>query len=361
MKNLQTATDEFLKEMSSPTSTNKDINAALQECYKLMDDSNDDEIGIFMQRTFELNKLPDLERASLATIICGSLVEGGFPSETILKPCIDLYENLLDRSRPVYEMFYSLAQKVDQNDEEYDDKINTIFSDLMNDKEMVNQDMYTAVVSLEKFYAAAISIFSVSKENFYAAKSQLESKMAYVGDNNSGTYWLNKLFTVLFDEPVIVIDFDQNIGFEGTINGIVDNYQLQHLLMGLPFLNNGNTAISEENLAISDGTGPQSGEDTITSKWDMYNLDICKASNWQDLKNNDNSGLSISLREYWIWSEGAPVDISVHNGYRVILLNPASISRSTRIQRTFKNLEASIEIVKELSAGEIDNWLNHIK
>lgn len=358
MQNLQTATDNFITTMSSPLSTKDDINAALQECYTFLPDADDAEVYNFMNRVFALHSLPDLERASIATVICGYLVERGFPSDSILNPLIELYNDLLNKSRVFYEMLYAEIRRIDEMDEERDNKINRIFSDLVSDRDIIKEDVYNAIVSMDKFYACAVSVFSVNKENHSKAKARLKDKVAFVNHYNQGCYWINQLFTVLFDEPVVVIDIDNKIGFTGRINGVVDNYQLQYLIMSIPFMNGGTPALSEEDFAIVNGTGEQIAEHSINSKWNMYNLELTEQPDWQRIiGNEENLTLAQGFSNYWIWGEGIPEDISVHNGHRVVLLGIPSYARSSKAQRTFKNLKADIEVAKVLTEEEINNWL----
>lgn len=358
-KNLQAATDNFIRVISDPLSSNDEVNTSLQPCFELLPNSSEDEVNTFLKRVMSLTSLPDIERASLATTVCGYLVEQGFPSYAILNDFIDFYERLLDKSNPFFHVLFSHIEKIKIEGEERDEEINKIYSELINDQELVDNDTYNAIISLDKFYACGISLFSINKENFETAKSRLNEKVEFIGNYSQGCYWIARLFTVLFNEPVVVIDIDREIGFEGKISGIVDNYQLQHLLMGLPMLNDGETSISKESLAIANGTGPQSSEETIECKWNMYNLELCTQPTWKTLINNkENPAQSIEFREYWIWSEGAPMDIPVYSNHRVILLGLPSYSRSSRAQRTFKNLKANIDIEKVLTEEEIRKWLN---
>ncbi|MDL2302898.1 hypothetical protein LJC28_00720 [Dysgonomonas sp. OttesenSCG-928-D17] len=358
-RELKEATDEYIRVMSDVLSTNEEVNAALQPCFKALPDSNEDDVNEFMKRVFSLSSLQDIERASLATTICGYLIERGFPGDAILNDFIDLYDGLLNKALPFYKILFYQLSKIDPEDEERNEKVDELYSDLINDKELVSDEVYAAITGLDKFYACGISLFSISKQNFYQAKERLQEKVAYVGNYNQGCYWFSKLFDVLFDEPVVVIDIDNKVGFTGKISGIADNYQLQHLLMGIPQLNNGGKAINDEDLAVANGSGEQITERSIESKWNMYNLELCSEPEWKSIvRNKENPSLSIAYRDSWIWSEGTPKDITIHNGYRVILLGIPSVSRSSRVQRTFKNLKAGIEIERELSADEIDKWLN---
>lgn len=361
MQELRKATDEFVRVISDPLSSNEDVNASLQPCFKLLTDSDEEEVNMFMKRTIALASLPNLERGSLATTICGYLVENGFPSEAVLPDFIGFYEGLLDKSRPFFDLLSANVSKMRVAEDEREEAVSQRYSELLNDEDIVDNDTYNAVISLDKFYACGISLFSINRNNFEEAKARLKDKVALVAPFSEGGFWIDKLFTVLFDEPVVVIDIDNRKGFEGKINGIVDNYQLQHLLMGLPLLNDGKMSISEENLDIANGTGPQNSDNTIENKWNMYNLGLCGQSNWKILINNrENPSQSIEFRDYWIWSEGAPMDIPIYNDRRVILLGMPSYSRSSRAQRTFKNLKASVVVEKELSNDEINLWLNDI-
>jgi len=357
MTELQKATDEFISVMSDVLSTNEEVNAALQPCFKALSKADEKGVNDFMKSAFSLVSLPDMDRASLATTVCGYLVERGFPSRAILDDFIDLYEGLLDKSFSFYKILFAQIEALEVPDDEREEKAEKLYSDLINDKELVSNGTYNAIMGLDKFYSCGISLFSINEENFNRAKDRLKKKVDYVGSYSQGTYWFSKLFTVLFNEPVVVIDIDRKVGFTGKISGVVDNYQLQHLLMSIPLLNDGKSAISEEDLAVVNGLGEQTTERTIVNKWNMYNLELCSKSGWKTLINTQLPSSSVEYRDCWIWSEGAPQDITIYKGYRVILLGLPSYERSSRVQRTFRNLKADIVIERELSAGEIDEWL----
>lgn len=359
MQDLHSATDNFVAVISDPTSSNEEVNAALQPCFPLLANSNEEDVNLFMKRLMSLYNLPDIERATIALTVCGYLVENGFPSNAILDQFITIYEQQLEKSATFFQALTYHINKIKVEGEDRDQEINRIYSELINDQELVDNDTHRAILALDKFYSCGVSLFSINRENFEEAKNKLTDKVTPINYFSQGCYWMSKLFTVLFEEPVTIIDIDQMIGFEGRINGIVDNYQLQHLLMGIPILNGGESAISPENLATANGSGIQITENNIESKWSLYSIHLCSQPDWKSLiGNKDNTALSISYQDSWIWSEGAPVDIPAYNGRRVILLGLPAYSRSSRVQRTFKNLKASIEIDKVLTEEEIEKWLN---
>lgn len=359
MAQLGKVTHEFITALSSPLSTDEEVNASLQECFKALGDSNEAEINSFMRSLVNVFNLPDVERGALAATVCGYLVERGFPSDTIVDDVIKFYEELLDNSRLFFEMFLSQVSLIEDDREDRDSLIDTLFKDLLTDTDIITPQIYNAVISLDKFYAAAISLFSINKNNFFTAKKRLGEKVAFAQQYNQGCYWINKLFGVLFDESVTVIDIDHHIGFEGKISGVVDNYQLQRLLMNQPLLNGGKSSITEEYFAVVSGNSEQQSMDvSIENKWNMYNIELCEQEGWKKLINTPTPEQFLEFQDTWIWSEGSPSEISKRAGKRIILLGAPSYSRSTKVQRTFRNLKASILVEKELSSLEIDKWLN---
>lgn len=347
--NLAEATKEFITTLSSPLSSNEEVNSNLQDCFNCLNQATATEIDEFMLDLFGVFGLPDVERGSLAATICGYLVEQGFSGKAILIDLIRFYESLLDKSRPFFDMFLNQVATISEDDENRDEKVNAIFQDILKDKDITSNETAYAVVALDKFYTCAVSLFSINRDNFYAAQNILKDKVAYPARYNQGCYWLDKLFSVLFDEPVVIIDIDSKAGFEGTISGIVDNYQLQHLLMASPMLNGGQPALSQEYIDIVSGYSKEyTSENVIESKWNMY------SATFLDNKDEEQAVNTTT----WIWSEGSPSDIPIYKGLRMILLGKPSYIRESRVQRTFRNLKANIEIDKVLTDEEIDKWLD---
>ena len=354
MNNLEEAKKEFIAAMSYVPSSQEDINATLQKCMGLLPNSAKEEVVTFMKDVFKLTSLSDQRLSALASNICGYLVEIGYPSTVILDELIEFVNDALDKSHIFFEVMSASAANIAQDVEDRNEKIDELYSNLLNDPDIVDDDTFRAISNINEHYTAAISVFAIDKNNLIKGKSVLGKKIAFAAPYSQGCYWINLLFKTLFDEPIIVIDLDNNKGFRGKMNGVVDNYQLHHLLMGIPFLNP-TLAINEEDLAVANGSGKQIEDRSIDCKWNLYNLELCCEDNWREVL--DDSSKSIDFRYSWIWSEGEPTSISIHNGYRVILLGEPSYVRSSKVQRTFKNLKASIDIEKELSPTEINEWL----
>jgi len=359
MTELQQAARKFADVMASETSSKDEINSSLRRIYDLIPNAEDEDFGNAMKTMFSLVKLPNADKASMAASICGYLVEQGYSGSAIVSDFIEFYENLLDTAFPFFNSYLERIKDIDESDDEREEKLNEIYQEVWEEHIENHPEEMDAVVSLDKFFPCGISIFSADKNSFSTGKSRLQDKVACAADINQGCYWFNQLFTVLFDEPVAVIDIDTNRGFLGKIGGIADNFQLQLMLMSIPGFND-EVNISDEDLDIIHGFGPQSSATVINGKWNMYDYELTEKSGWKGLINNKKMAAD-QAREFsdaWIWGEGIPSDIPVKNGYRVIILGQPSYIRNINVQRTFKNLEASVEIDKKLTKEEIDALLS---
>ncbi|GAB6010577.1 hypothetical protein [Viscerimonas tarda] len=357
--NLQEAVCKFVDVMGDDSSMKDEINSSLRSIYELIPDSSDLDFGHALKSIFSLVKLPNPDRASMAAGICGYLVELGYPGEAIVDDFIEFYSHLIEVSQPFYTRYFDEIEGIDESDEERDEKLNEAYQTVWEERMDINPAEIEAIDALDKFFPCGISLFSAGRKAFFMGKSQLAEKVAQLSEYNQGCYWFNTLFKVLFDEKIVVIDLDTKKGFTASMSGVVDNFQLQLLLMGMPELND-KIAISADFLSVINGSGPQSSGQAIVGKWNMYTSSLLQKHGWKELIGNKKLVVD-KAKDYsdsWIWGEGIPADIPVVNGYRVILLGLPSYQRSIQIQRTFKNLAAEVAIEKILSDEEIAAWIN---
>jgi hypothetical protein len=140
------------------------------------------------------------------------------------------------------------------------------------------------------------------------------------------------------------------------MSGVVENFQLNVLLMDV-FPRSGFLArrrVSKQVADIARGLGPQQSDDTVTGVWNLYTYQAIGL----DLTLPSPSDYNASA--CWVWNEGSPEDIPVFEEHRVILLGPASYSRSWRSQRMFDKLPASLDIERQLSKNEAKDWLKRM-
>jgi hypothetical protein len=330
---------------TDPLADDEDIDYVLQNFLAIVPTSSPSEVEEAMLVLSDLFSIPSIERASFAAKICGYLVEQGYSPKTINKPITNLLKNLIQKATPFYN---ALQEKLAQNQMKEDSDWVDVLEELSKDFQTIDNEAVMAWEAIDEFYPAIVSVYSADIDELNLAKSICPQVKNYAEYSN-GYNWLNKLFDAWHNESILVINLENYTGWIAKAYGIVDYQQLQTILMGDSILNPA-SALSQEDLKTAMGEGPQQREASVSGKWNMYNWEVLQTENvfandFQDTK-------------YWIWMEGELSEISLFEGYRVILLNQAPYVRVWRSQRVFNNLKAQIIIEKILDNHNIEEWLN---
>jgi hypothetical protein len=343
---LVEATQELIAVFHQKEAKEKELDKVTKAYYKAIEATEyADDVEESMKMLTQLFSLENLDNGFQASLMCGGLVEDGYSPDSIIDEFTAFYKQLLEKAAPFLS---SYEEKVGELDEEEDDKLK-LFDQLKTALATSHAEAIKATEALDKYYLCGVAIFSTGIEAAAKGLVLLPETIQYE-DISTGCYYLSQLLRVLYQEPVLVIDVNTLKGIKGKMSGVVDNFQLQLLLMGIKELNE-EEAIPQNFLDVVKGEGEQMLNESITGKWNMYN--------WEYLKNKANlteeSGYQDS--DYWIWSEGTPADISTFNGYTVILLGTPAYDRGLQIQRTFPNLKAEIAIDAILSLEEVHAFL----
>ncbi|HAS45085.1 MAG TPA: hypothetical protein DCS93_31675 [Microscillaceae bacterium] len=345
---LATKTQELLIKLTNQVTDQDSVIEQARDFYQtIFEVDAPEEVKTAMQKLTTAFSLDQIFGGTLAANVCGSLVENGFPPAYISEEYTVFFKDVLQKASVVVNAFEASYEEPleapNDEDEEPEDRATLMEAFL----EEVSEEMSEAVKAfraIDQYYACGIAIFSANQTEFYQGKTAIESLVGQFAEYTSGGYWLSKLFQVLFQEPILVIELNAQKGFIGQINGIAENFQFQMLLMALPQLNQ-QVMVSPLHQAVIKGVGEQSTGESITGLWNMYD--------WTYAHQGDKSGT-----HHWIWGEGVPADIPVFNNqYRVIILDTPSYSRGLPVQRMFQNLKAEITIEKELNADEVAQWL----
>ncbi len=309
---------------------------------------NEEEIAKSMKYLTPVFSVENIENGAIAAMICGAIVEHDYSSDYIIDDYITFFKETFNKTKKFIAVCEKEIQRVHVNEIEENDYevVERLEEEL---KEEMSQEI-EALNALNQYYQCGIAIFSSDIKAFYKGKEALSFVSEY-SDYAVGLLWLSKLFDVLFNEELLVIDLHTKKGISGQMSGIVDNFQLQLLLMGMKELNE-KVELSQEMIEIVTGHNEQQSLGrSIPGKWNMCNWEYLRDD---DLKTGRES-------DDWIWSEGKPKDISLFKGKRVILLDNASYQRGLPVQRTFDNLVAEIKIEKVLNESEVEAALKEIK
>jgi hypothetical protein len=154
-------------------------------------------------------------------------------------------------------------------------------------------------------------------------------------------HWLYGLLRVLDDESVIVLHRASSRGYEMTIGGIGDNFQL-HLLLAA-------TLIGDPGRGLIPGTPPK-------PQW-------LRAATDGEMEPPGGIYGQFNLVDAfgeWIWNEGRPADIPLLDGRRVIVVDPPPYERSWNAGRAYPLMRPTITLDRLLTADEAARWMHAV-
>lgn len=152
--------------------------------------------------------------------------------------------------------------------------------------------------------------------------------------------FLSAVLGVLDDEPLVVLHRPSRQGFVFTMSGIADNFQL-HTLLAERLVTPGHVpgvAPSTEAVRACLGQSPD-------DPW------AYEAAGSFNLVAPDGS---------WIWNEGAPHDIPVVDGARLLVLDPPPYERSWSGVRPFAGMAAELVLERRLSEDGFARWMTGV-
>lgn len=343
-------TSTLISVVQEPASGQEQIDQAVQVVLSEADSSSPAEINAALARLvtgFEIN-VP--ERSRTLAKVAGALVEKGGDPLAIAEP---LTERLLVLFASAQELAAACQAKLQSEatpDEDMDAE--ATFHQMRESWADTMPQQTEAWEALERLWPSAVDVFSQSAAaRKYAAT--LRKSAAQLAPFHPAGHWLSVLLNVLEEEPILVIEVASALGIVGRISGVVDNFQLNTLLMDAMPLPGffSSRRVSKGAVKVYRGEGPQSSNDTVTGAWNLYT--------WKAIE----SGLSLpdaadsQNNAEWIWNEASPADIPQFEGYRTILLGPASYPRMWQAQRMFNLLKGDLVVDQELSKGEAQQWL----
>jgi hypothetical protein len=295
--------------------------------------------------------------------VCGALLEqGAWPGrmEEILR-------RLLDEILPQASYLARESQKLEQlaipprtsfvsaeDEEAYSQQIEKVGVQAFEELSAAHPLARDAWNYLGALWPACVALYSLDVQARERAKTYLPV-LDPLANRHEGAYWLQKLLSVLNREPLLVIDPANLTGITSRMSGVSDNFQLNTLLMeAFPRGWLERRRVSQAAFDIASGSAPQQSDETITSPWNLYQAAALTPDG------NLPSGQDNMSIHHGIWGGGTPSDISIVDGYRVVLLGPAMHRRSWSSVRQFKCLRASLDEVQVLDKTAVREWLKRL-
>jgi hypothetical protein len=295
-------------------------------------------------------QMENMHRGAFVALVCGAMIEHGCDPHLLSQPLTRQLQQLLELSARLAKACVAKMPKPKDDDDDPADAFAEARQAQIEKMPVENR----AWEALETLWRPAIALYSLLP-TARANASSLLPLAAKIADYHEGGHWLRLMLSVLDNEPILVIEPDTRLGILANISGIVDNFQLNVLLMdGFPRTSVSRRRVSKQVADVARGVGPQQTDDTVTGAWNLYSWKAIKAD--LDLPVPDD----VESRIHWIWNEGSPNDIPSLDGRRVILLGPATYSRSWNCNRMFDRLAASLQIERKLSPKEVTEQLRRM-
>ncbi|MEV4319147.1 hypothetical protein [Actinocrispum sp. NPDC049592] len=169
-------------------------------------------------------------------------------------------------------------------------------------------------------------------------RQRITAAVAAAREHIEDVEWAYGLLQVLDDEPLVVLHRDSGTGYEITIGGIGDNFQLHTLLA--------DTLIG----AHLPGTPPERSWVAAATTGDLQPANGIKGQ----------FNLVDAFGE-WIWNEGRPADIPLLNDRRVVVLDPPPYERGWNTGRVYPLMRPTITLTRVLSTEDAAGWLERVK
>lgn len=346
---MQTSLQQLLATLARPRATEAQLQTAVSDFYRSMSSATEGQIQAAVGQLATALDFDNLTHAGHAAMVLGALIYQGYDPTPAIEPLIGRLHYLLTMcARLVAAVERELDKTAGSMDREEEDSFAQTLCALAPQRPI---EMAAWQALSEFFYLPGVELFCRSLAA-HGAGQDLQELTKPIAHYHPGAHWLDRILSVLFNEPLLVIEPATQLGFEGTMSGIVDNFQLHTLLMDMfPSRQPWRQRVSQTAVDIAMGKGGQCDPSAIVGAWNLYNWYALDADLMLPAATDRSSS------HCWIWGEGCPTDIAVFSGFRVVLLGTLSYKCSFNVQRAFANLPASITCDRLLSSQEVSAWL----
>ena len=296
--------------------------------------------------------------ACFLSVVCGALLEQGATPGRMGS----IIHRLLGELLPPASYLIRECQKREQaaipptrpmTGDEADEYESQLQAQLFEEVSAANPLAREAWDNLGAFWPACVALFSREVPARVKAREYMPL-VSTLAERHEGGHWLRKLLPVLDNEPLVVIDPSRSTGIVARMSGVADNFQLYTLLMHhFPRRWYERQRVSEAAVAVATGHGPQQTPEVITGSWNLYQAAALGAD-------ERIARVHRTQPRHWIWGEGAPTDLSMVDGHRVVLLGSASYVRTWPSARLFGSLKAGLHDVQRLDQAGVRAWLRQL-
>jgi hypothetical protein len=275
-------------------------------------------------------------------LIAGALVEWGGPP----LPLTELTPARADTDLELFDIFPRVWARAsggqplpDREDEAADAGVEEILgaaADRLRLPGPIARQFATTWFHVEDWMRLMITLLAIGEfRAAIASRDRLRAAAAAIADRSAQARWVHGLTLVLDDEPLIVLDPASGRGFQLTMSGIGDNYQLHTLLADrLAARVPGLQPPERHWVAAATGAPPALPGGAIIQR-------RCRLFDGQGS---------------YVYPEGHPADIQPLGGARVLVLHPPLGRFGWTSGRTYEHMRPTLTLNRELGPAEAAGW-----
>ena len=333
--------DNFVRALSDESAAGEDIQKAARDFVASTGAGIDDEL---VQRLRALVENLEPSRAAFAALVCGALIERGHDLSLLYDAVSKRARAFLAGAERAYKACFEKEPALKGDDENEERDLYELFEQTLGALSSEFDDDVVDFRALETLWRPLIVVLCESDVERVGMKDVCDVAES-ISQYHEGGLWLSRLLRLNEEERFVAIDVANEKGIRGRFSGVADNAQLNMLLMHhMP--NGGEARMSDACANVALGLGKQGINENV-----MFDWNLCGRSSFSA------QGFDAKTSKHWIWNEGVPGDIEVHEGERVILVGAASYQRSTQAARRFARLKVTFEF-DEMSTQEVRDYLD---
>ncbi|HEY1177340.1 MAG TPA: hypothetical protein VGF17_14385 [Phytomonospora sp.] len=280
---------------------------------------------------------------SQLALMCGAFAERGADPAPLVAPISEGLREALRRARLLRKAWRAMGDPSplpgeESEVEEFDAVVAALTAEVGEEEAHALAEGWDTLHLWQMPATSLLQLDPAVRAAFPHREELLEGCLELAGDRPS-LNWLSGLLTVLDDEPLLVLHRPSGRGYEVTIAGLGDNFQL-HTLLAAALVG-----------PVEDGL---LGDLGLDPRWAAVATDAPAEDFGGTAEGRFNPADATGA---WIWNEGQPSDIPLFEGRRVVVLDPPAYARSWNNDRKYPMMTGSLRLDRILPETEAAAWL----
>ncbi len=314
----------------------------------------DEALAVLVER-LQRAKLEDADGTPHIAITGGTLVERGASAALLGTALLEHLPRVLSAARSFADRYFEGQQRRDDEEAAEDGDVIAFVDDQPLLRPRFRQLLLDdrpggcAVAYLRQWVLPTIACLTRSRPLLerFVREDELPPRARRLG--GSQAHWLCVLGQVQLAAPWLALCPLERRGFELRVDGVCTNFVL-HALLGEALSEQGITAARNPREVLDVVRGTRDREEAVTVQG-VFDLHTRAA-----LPFLLPTRRPVPL-DHFVWNDGSPNDVPLLEGRRVVIAASPTVRRTWKAGRPFFALGSSVTVERELSPGELADWL----